>query len=79
MNDNMLLEERQTAGKRIKVYYLHNPGHVQADGRRNPNEEDMIQEMADKGYNFAGLIREHIPTSSYGWPGYWYLFIAVET
>jgi len=66
------LEERKTANKRIKVYNLHNPGGD------NPTEEDMIQEMADTGYNFAGLIRESIPTGTYGWPSYWYLFILAE-
>ena len=66
----ILLEERNTAGKKIKVYCLHNPGWG-----GNPTEEDMIQEMADKGYNFAGLINEYIPTGMYGWPSYNYLFI----
>jgi len=70
---NLDLEERQTANKRIKVYNLHNPGY-----ENNPTEEDMIQEMADKGYNFAGLIRELHPPGAYSWPSYWYLFILAE-
>ena len=72
MND-INLEERQTAGKRIKVYHLHNPGYGS-----NPDIQDMIQEMADQGYNFAGLIKEYIPTGSYGWPSYDYLFIKAD-
>ena len=75
-------EERHTAGKRIKVYRLHNPGYQwkRDDGTiaRNPTEEDMIQEMADQGYNFAGLIDKYIPTGIYGSPSYNYLFIKAD-
>ena len=76
------LEERQTAGKRIKVYKLHNPGYSwnADDGTQhyNSTEQDMIQQMANEGYNFAGLIDKTIPTGVYGWPSYTYLFIKAE-
>ena len=67
------LEERQTAGKRIKVCHLHNPGY-----EGNPDLESLIQQMADQGYNFAGLINKHIPTGTFGWPSYDYLFIKAQ-
>ena len=53
---NVNLEERQTAGKRIRVEHSW-------DGLWNGRSlEGMIQQLADDGYNFAGKVDEYIST-----------------
>ena len=62
------LEERPTAGKRISVETLLNgrwvPWYKRPDDTRRGGLEEMIQGMADDGYNFAGMVDEFVPTGT---------------
>jgi len=64
------LEERETAGKRISIQTLWNGKWENVDGLEN-----MIQVMADRGFNFAGLVDEILPGSMVTLHTMDYLFI----
>lgn len=70
------LEERQTAGKRIRVERLWG-GNSCAHGDRL-NLEGLIQYMAGEDYNFAGKINEYIPTGTLAMHTEDFLFIKAE-
>lgn len=68
------LEERETAGKRISVQTLMNGKWNEEYGLEN-----IIQVMADRGFNFAGKIGEtHLSTTAgNSWVQEQFLFIKV--
>ena len=77
------LEERATAGKRIKVMTTYNgTWHTDevVDGKSWGGEglERLIQYMSDKGFNFAGKVDEYIPTGSLALHTEDFLFIRAE-
>ena len=65
------LEERHTAGKRIRIETLWNGTWH----RRGGGLQEMIQTLADEGYNFAGKVDEYMPTGTIAAHTQDYLFI----
>ena len=78
----LALEERATAGKRIRVESLWNgqwlAWHKNYEDKRHGDLADLIQAMADDGYNFAGKIDEYIPTGTIAAHTEDFLFIKAE-
>ena len=76
------LEERATAGKRIRVESLWNGKWLwwqnNPEEKRHGNLAVLIQAMADDGYNFAGKIDEYVPTGTIAAHTEDFLFIKAE-
>ena len=72
------LEERHTAGKRVRVEHLWDGmwAGLDIDGStKHGGLAVMIQVLANYGYNFAGKVDEFIPTGTIARPTADFLFI----